>query len=596
MNYFSEETHRGGISLSLWRGLVHFALAYRWHVIALVVVMAMVGIVDAAFPALTQVAIDRFVVPGQTGGLERFILGYLGIVVLQSVNVFLLIALAGSIEMGLVHDIRRDAFDHLQKLGFAWFDRTPVGWIMARLTSDAQRLGEVVAWGIVDIVWGAVTMVAVVAFMLVMDWRLALITLSVVPPLALASRWFQRRILRTQRLVRRTNSRISGAYNEGITGARASKTLVREDANLAEFQVLTRRMERSSVRAATYSAIYLPVVLSIASIGTALALGRGGAGVIAGTVTVGTLAAFLTWTVQFFEPVQELARVLAEFQSAQASAERIVSLLGTAVEIRDDPDRVLPGVVPVRGDLEFQNVSFAYREGQPVLSNFSLHVPAGQTIALVGETGSGKSTIVNLTCRFYEPTEGSILVDGLDYRSYRLEDWQGRLGYVLQAPHLFSGSIRENIRYGRLDATDAEVEEAARLVRADSFIQTLPDGYDTSVGEGGSLLSTGQKQLVSFARAVLADPMVFVLDEATSSIDTETELLIQAALDRLLSGRTSIVVAHRLSTICRADRILVISQGQILEDGTHRELLTAGGQYAELYRNQFSEEVMEMAD
>lgn len=594
MNYFNEERHSGGLSLSLWRGLAHFARAYSWQVVSLVVVMAMVGIVDAAFPALTQRAIDRFVVPGQTAGLQRFVLGYLGIVMLQSVNVFLLIALAGRIEMGLVHDIRRDAFDHLQKLGFAWFDRTPVGWIMARLTSDAQRLGEVVAWGIVDIVWGSVTMLAVVGFMLVMDWRLALITLSVVPPLAIASRWFQRRILRTQRLVRRTNSRISGAYNEGITSARTSKTLVREDANLAEFQILTRRMERSSVRAATYSAVYLPVVLSIASIGTALALARGGSGVLAGTITVGTLAAFLAWTVQFFEPVQQLARVLAEFQSAQASAERIVSLLSAAVEIRDDPQRILPGVIPRRGEIEFRNVSFAYRDGKHVLRDFSLHVPAGQTLALVGETGSGKSTIVNLACRFYEPTEGSILVDGRDYRGYRLQDWQGRLGYVLQSPHLFSGSIRDNIRYGRLEASDTEVEAAARLVRAEDFILNLPDGYETAVGEGGSLLSTGQKQLVSFARAVLADPLVFVLDEATSSIDTETELLIQQALDRLLAGRTSFVVAHRLSTIRRADRILVIGGGRILEDGNHQQLLAAGGHYAELYRNQFSEEVMDL--
>jgi ATP-binding cassette subfamily B protein len=359
-------------------------------------------------------------------------------------------------------------------------------------------------------------------------------------------------------------------------------------------------MRTASVRTAIFSGLYLPIVLGLGSIGTGLALWAGGANVLAGTLTYGTLVAFVGYTVQFFEPVRELARVITEFQAAQASAERLLSLIETEPDITDTPEVIerygdvfeprRENWEQVRGRIEFRHVGFRYKEGEEVLRDFNLVVKPGETLALVGETGSGKSTIVNLACRFYEPTEGQILVDGRDYRERSILWHEAHLGYVLQQPHLFSGTIRDNIRYGRLDATDAEVVEAAQLVNADHFISRMEKGYDSEVGEGGNLLSTGEKQLVSFARAIVANPAFFVFDEATSSVDTEAERLIQDAVQKVLRGRTSFIIAHRLSTIRSADRILVIDRGRIVEQGTHRELLALRGKYYHLYTSQFLEE------
>ena len=600
MSVWEEQDYTKRFDLGLWRKLLRFAASQKKLIFALGAVMIAVGFVDAVFPQMNRYAVDTFIVPGTTDGLLRFIAMYAGLVLIQATNVWLLITIAGKIEMRICYDIRRTGFEHLQELSFSYYDTTPVGWIMARMTSDSQRLGEAISWGLVDMIWGATMMIAIIGFMLSMNVPLALTVLSVVPLLVLASGYFQKKILEAHRRVRKTNSRISGAYNEGIMGAKTTKTLVREDANLVEFRELSGELRRSSIRTATFSALYLPIVLTLGSIGTGLALWRGGSGVVAGTLTYGTLVAFLSYTVQFFEPVRELARVLAELQSAQASAERVISMIETPAEIIDTPevvatfgDNLAPkreNWPPVTGAIEFRDVSFQYKNGEKVLEGFSLAVNSGEAIALVGETGSGKSTIVNLACRFYEPSTGSILIDGTDYRERSLAWHHSHLGYVLQQPHLFSGTVRENIRYGRLDASDDEVIEAAKLVNAHHFIERMEGGYGAEVGEGGGLLSTGEKQLVSFARAVLANPVFFVLDEATSSIDTETELLIQDAIRVVLEGRTSFIIAHRLSTIKTADRILVISKGRIIEDGTHHELIRNKGHYYTLYTNQFLEE------
>lgn len=577
-----------------WRILLSFTAEQRGLLAVMVILMLLVAGLEALQPFMTGWVIDHVVIPNRLERLPAFMALFLGMSAALGGMIWWFIDIAGKIEMQMVYSIRRACFEKLQELSFAYFDRTSNGWILARLTSDTQKIGSIVAWGIVDICWGFTMMSAMAVLMLVTNFSLALVTLAVIPPLIWLSLVFQRRILGLFRHVRKTNSKITASFNEGIMGAKTSKTLVREEANLHEFGGLTGSMRTVSVRAATLSSLYLPAVVFLGSVGTALALWRGGSGVIVDGISYGVLVSFLFATGRFFDPVMELSRVFAEFQYAQASAERVVSLLKEEPEIRDRPGlKPSDSYSKIRGEVEFRNVSFKYVEDQPVLQEFSLHVRPGETVALVGETGSGKSTIVNLLCRFYEPTSGEIRIDGADYRE-RPQGWlHGQLGYVLQAPYLFSGSVYENILFGRPDARREEVIAAARTVRADEFIRSLENGYEAEVGPGGNNLSTGQKQLVSFARAVLADPRLFVLDEATSSVDTETEALIQEALTTVLAGRTSFLIAHRLSTVRQADMIILLDKGRIVESGTHDELMQRGEAYAELYTSQFSREAEE---
>lgn len=467
--------------------------------------------------------------------------------------------------------------------------------------NDTNRIAGLIAWNMIDMLWAFLYVSGVFIAMLILNWKLALIIMLVVPAIAVLTVYFQNRILNWNRKVRKINSRITSAYNEGIMGAKTSKTLVIEDKNAAGFECLTQEMHTAGVRAARLSAIYLPLVLFFSSLATAIVLTRGGQLVMENVVMIGTLSAFVSYAVGIFEPIQQLARNIAEVISAQANIERVMGLLEQEPQITDSPevtekygDTFEPKYEnweELRGDIEFRDVSFQYPDGhEEVLSHFDLKVPAGTTVAIVGETGAGKSTLVNLACRFFEPTSGQILIDGRDYRE-RSQLWlHSNIGYVLQNPHLFSGTVMDNIRYGRLDATDEEVYAAAKAVSADQVVAKLEKGYQSDVGEGGDMLSTGEKQLISFARAVLADPRIFVLDEATSSIDTQTEQLIQNATERLLEGRTSFLIAHRLSTIRRADVILVVREGKIIEQGTHKELLRRKGYYHDLYSRQFLEE------
>ena len=601
MNYFDEQDYDKRFDWELWKNLFQYVKPYKKLLIILGVVMIGVAGIDAIFPLMNKYAIDNFVVPETVEGLPRFGVIYGILVIVQSLNVGLFIGLAGKVEMGICYDIRKFGFKRLQELSLSYYDKKAVGWLMARMTSDIRKLGQTIAWGMVDMVWGLSMMVAIMGIMFTLNFKLALITLSVIPILIVLSLFFQKKILKAYRNVRKINSKITGSFNEGIMGARTTKTLVREEKNLDEFDELTGRMKRSSVRAAIFSALFLPIVLTLSSIGTGLALWAGGSGVVAGTITYGTLVAFLSYTVRFFEPVREMARVFAELQSAQASAERVLSMINTEPEIQDVEeiikiygDQFKPrqeNWPEIDGEIIFDDVSFSYKEGERVLENFDLQIDPGETVALVGETGSGKSTIVNLACRFYEPTGGNIMIDGVDYRE-RSQLWlQSNIGYVLQSPHLFSGTIKENIEYGKLGASEMEIINAAKLVNAHQFITKQPDGYDTEVGESGDTLSTGEKQLISFARAVLADPRIFVLDEATSSIDTEMEQIIQQAIDQLLEGRTNIIIAHRLSTIRSADRIICLRDGKIIEMGTHRQLLAQKGYYYSLYTTQFRQEM-----
>jgi len=591
MSGYTETEYTRRFDWSTWSRLLRYLGAHRGRAVAMTAMMILVAAIDVVQPFLTGWLVDRVIVPERFDRLGGYVALFSTLAIVQVVNIFCFIAIAGRVDTGICYEIRREGFKKLQDLSFSYYDRTPAGWIMARLTSDAHKLGDVVAWSLIDISWGSAYMLIMAVTMLIVNWKLALVSLAVIPPLVALALWFQKRILEGFRRVRRVNSQITGAFNEGITGARTSKTLVREEANSEEFQVLSSSMRRHSVRTATLSSLLLPAVLTLGAVGTALALWRGGVGVVEGTgLTYGVLVSFLFATAGFFDPVMELSRVFADLQYAQASAERVLTLLGEEPEVRDsaDADRRADDD-PVRGSVRFEGVGFRYGSGEDVLRNFNLDVRPGESIALVGETGSGKSTIVNLACRFYEPVTGRILIDGVDYRE-RSQHWlQSSLGYVLQTPHLFRGTVRDNIRYGRPDAADRDVEAAARVVGAHEFIGRLEHGYDSEVGAGGSQLSVGEKQLISFARAVLADPAIFVLDEATSSVDTETEERIRRAIHRVLAGRTSFIIAHRLSTVREADRILVLDRGRVVESGSHEELMGRRGPYWALYVRQFRE-------
>ncbi|MFA5058628.1 MAG: ABC transporter ATP-binding protein, partial [Opitutaceae bacterium] len=606
-----EDEFQARLDAGLWWKIFQHALRLKRFLIPLAGTGMLIAALDASFAQVTRWTIDTVVQRGTQADLRPGIGLYLLLTTLLSVGIWVFIEMAGKISNHLSHDIRRLCFDRLQELEFEFYDHRPVGWLITRLTSDCDRLARIMAWGFLDLVWGTCFVLMIAVSLLLMHWRLALIVLAVLPPLALVSRYFQRMMLLSHREIRKYNSQITAAYNESIQGVRTTKTLVREAENLGEFQQLSAAMFAASVKNARQSAVYYPIVMTLGSLAAGLALWGGGHFTAVGGMTLGTLVAFISFAGQFFLPINQMARTLTEMQAAQAAGERVMGLLATEPKIKDS-DAVrrrmaatsasgpgAAGIVPhLAADgypskidaIEFRHVTFAYEEGAPVLRDFNLTVPAGQTIALVGPSGGGKSTIVSLVCRFYEPTQGELLFNGIDYRQRSLHWLQSQLGIVLQTPHLFKGTVRENIRYGRLEATDAEVEEAARLVNAHEFIMQMEHGYDTQVGEGGNRLSTGQKQLVSFARALLARPQIFVMDEATSSIDTETEQAIQAGIERLLAGRISFVIAHRLSTIRRADRILVINRGVIEEAGTHEELLRRRGHYYELYTSQFRRE------
>ncbi len=590
--FYKEEEYTKRFDLKLWKQIFRYALNYRRYLVMIILVMILTAAIEGAFPYMTKYAIDHFIAEKTTENIGTFIAIFIGLLLVQTANIFMFIDLAGRVETILVYDIRRDTFNKLQHLSFSYYDKTPVGWIMARMTSDCQKLGSVIAWGMVDISWGFTMMLIICGIMLYMNWKLALIVLSVIPVLVWISMYFQRRILSSYRKSRKENSKLTGSYNEGIHGAKTTKTLVREDENLKEFQNTSSSLYSASVKASILSSMYFPIILLIGAAGSALAIWFGGKGVIAGIMTYGTLVAFVSYMIHFFEPVNEVSRMFAELQNAQASAERVISLLNSEVEIKDNFINNHNGEIQrqIKGSVNFNNVSFYYKQGEYVLKDFDLNIKKGEKVALVGETGSGKTTLVNLACRFYEPVSGSILIDDKDYKTIPLEVIQSNIGIVLQTPHLFSGTVMDNIRYGKLEATDEEVIKAAETVHAHQFISELENGYNTEVGESGNLLSTGQKQLISFARAILADPAILILDEATSSVDTETEFLIQDAIDRVMENRTSIIIAHRLSTIRSADKIIVLKKGEIIEAGNHACLIKKEGYYYKLYTNQFMEE------
>lgn len=591
---------RARFSLRVWKPIVTRALANRGAVAGLVGAGLAIAVIETALPLFVRAIVDE-AGKGEAARLAPLLVVYSTLFLFFAAGVWLFIDSAGRVATRTGDRLRRDCFAKLQTLEPAYFDVRPTGWLVSRLTSDCSKVSNILPWCMLDLAWCTAILTGVTITMFVIDARLALWALAVVPVMAVFCAVFQRFMMRAGREARRLSSAMTASYGEMLLGARTTKTLAREEANLGEFQRLSTEMNQWSMRGAVLSSIYVPLMATLAAGAGAIILWRGAGDVLSAQgITLGTLIAFMQYAALFAQPVQELAQRFADILSASSAAERIATLLATEPAIADKPAAAPPARHAHIHEMRFEAVDFWYREGVPVLEGFSLAARRGQTIALVGSTGGGKSTIVSLATRFYEPRAGRIAVDGVDLRDIPLAWLSERIGIVPQVAHLFAGTVRENIRYGRLEASDAEVERAAERVKAHAFIVGLEKGYDTEVGEGGERLSTGQRQLVALARAVLRDPDILVMDEATSSIDTATERLVQEGVDEVLKGRISFVVAHRLSTIRGATAILVIERGKVVEQGSHAELLARRGRYWELYTNQFAadrqRELLHLAD
>ena len=584
-----EEEYTSNLTAPVFKRIVGLMKPHMKWVIGFFITIALTSCGDAYFTYLNKEMVDTGISLGNSAAVMHIAMIYGSLILCQAVTVFSFVYLAGVLGERIQYDLRKMMFNHLQELSLSYYSQNAVGRLIARVTSDSGRVADLMTWGVVDTTWAFMNITTSLVFMAIINWKLALIVSVIIPIMIVIAVQFRKKILVEFRNSRRANSKITGAYNENIQGVRVVKALQREDENLREFQVLTGDMYRASYRAAWLSALFLPTVQIIAAVALGVIVWYSGDQIMVGAMTIGGINAFVSYLTFMMWPVQDLARVYAEMQHSIASAERIFKLIDTPPEVHDRPDAI--PAKTILGEIEFDHVDFYYEDRNPVLTDFTLKVNPGETIALVGPTGGGKSTIVNLLCRFYEPRSGVIRINGRDYTEYTMESIHSRIGIVLQTPHLFSGTVRENIHYGQLDASDAEIETAAKIAGAHDFIVTLEKSYDQNVGEGGNLLSVGQKQLISLARAVLAKPELFIMDEATSSVDTLTEALIQRGMEALMKGRTSFVVAHRLSTIRRANRIILIEEGKIAEQGTHAELLRMRGHYYRLYTQQFRREL-----
>ncbi len=583
-------------SLKIWKKILPYIAANKSRILWCIALMLVSAVVDSVSPLFTSYAVNNFVVPGTTAGIGGFVTVFALLILFQSVTTVIYSRECMVIEMETGKMMKRDCFMHLQKLPLAYYNHNSIGYILARVMSDTNRISGTIAWAMIHFFWNIFYLLFMVINMFLLNWKMALMVVTVLPLVFLVSIYFQPRLLQSRRDMRHANSLITGAYNENITGAKTAKTLVIEDRLGKEFGGLTKELYNVSMHNVQLNAIYNPIISVLSSTAIAVVFFYSGTQVLRENLDWGTLSAFISYGISVMSPISSIARTFANFMDTQVNIERVTALLAEPLTICDSPeieavygDAFEPrteNYPEMKGDILFEDVWFRYPDAPEddwVLQGINLHVPAGSTVAIVGETGAGKSTMVNLVCRFFEPTKGNIYIDGVEYRQ-RSQHWlHSNLGYVQQDPHLFSGSIRENIRYGRLDATEDDIIRAAKLVSADKVAEKLEDGYDTEVGEGGGRLSTGEKQLVSFARAVIADPPLFILDEATSSIDTQTERLIQDAIDRVLTGRTSFIIAHRLSTIRNADIILLVDEHGIREQGSHDELMALGGQYSKLY-------------
>ena len=580
--------------------LFPYVKKYKKRLIIMAMLGTFVSVIDALFPLFNRYAIDHYIGEQTTDTLVIFVITYLVLIGVTAYMNYLSTYWAGQVEMNMNYDLRKASFDHLQTLSFAYFNQNNVGYIHARVMSDTGKIGELVSWRMMDIIWSSTYVIAIVVAMLIINLKLALCVFVVLPFILLAELFFQKKLTVLHREVREINSTITSDFNEGITGVRSIKTLVIEDTITKDFQEDTTKMRKKSIQTVHYSATFSAIVSMLSTTALALVLWQGGILTMEKVILIGTLSVFMNYAINLIEPILWFIETIAALIGIQVNIERFTKLMDTESDVADS-DEVLEvygdmfnpkkeNWEPLEGDVEFKDVSFQYPDGEElVLEHFDLKVPKGTNVAIVGETGAGKSTLANLVCRFYEPTKGQVLIDGKDARE-RSQLWlHSNIGYVLQTPHLFSGTVRDNLRYGKPDATDEEILKALDIVSATFVLEKMDKGLDSEVGEGGDLLSTGEKQLLCFARAILADPRILVLDEATASIDTLTEKRVQDAIQTVIEGRTSFIIAHRLSTIIDADVILLVSDGKIIERGTHEELMRKHGAYYDLYTRQYEE-------
>ena len=578
--------------------LLSFLKKYRMRFVGMIVFGLCGSAVDILIPLLQRYALDHFVAQNTLDTLVWFILLYIAAVVFAGLVNYIAFSLAFRTEVNVNRDLRNAAFKHLQTLSFSYFNQNSVGYIHARVMSDTSRIGSLVSWTMVDGVWQASYFIGAIVVMFAVNAKLAALVVVIVPLIVVLFSIFQKLLIRANREVRELNSHITGDFNEGITGAKTIKTLVIEDDMGEKFVEDTKKMRSKSVHAARLRGLFAATMNLASSVALAVVLWRGG--YIAAS-EVGTFSMFMSYAQGMMEPVRWIIDAISDLITTQVNIERLTNLLAVRSDVTDSKEVVsVYGDVfepkrenweKMQGDIEFDDVSFKYPDGDEyILEHFNLKIPHGSNIAIVGQTGAGKSTLVNLVCRFYEPTSGRVLIDGKDARE-RSQLWlHSSIGYVLQTPHLFSGTVRENLLYGNPNATDEDIMKALRLVSAEGVVEKLEKGLDSDVGEGGDMLSTGEKQLLSFVRAILADPAILVLDEATASVDTLTEKKIQSAISEIIKGRTTLMIAHRLSTVRDADLILVVRDGKIIEQGTHSELLAMRGYYRELYTRQYEEE------
>jgi ABC-type multidrug transport system fused ATPase/permease subunit len=610
----SLDEDRAKYTSRVFRRLAPYLSPFRLRLIVIGILLIVATLADLAGPYLIGVAVDQFISPGdklrptwlgllistdasrQVGLTVVMVL--LGLIYISgwALNVFQF-RLMVTLSQRILLQMRSQILEHIQKLSLSFYDRQEAGDVMSRLVNDTQVINQMFGPGLMRVLRMGLTLIGIIVSMIAMNWRLALASYAVLPLIVVATIYFSRRVRRAFRETRKTIGEVSAELQENISGVREVQAFARESATMNEFQAVNARNRSANVQAQTLTSLFLPVLDVLSAAATAIVVGFGGylyLNYSPPLVSVGVIVAFLTYVRRFYQPIRELATLLSQLQSALAGAERIFELLDIEPEITDAPTaRELP---PVKGRVAYANVSFSYKEGEPVLEDVSFAITPGQTTALVGPTGAGKTTLANMLVRFYDPTEGSVQVDGHDLRDVTRASLREQIGVVAQDTFLFAGTVMENIRYGRLDATDEQVVQAAKIANAHDFIERLPEGYHTQIGERGTVLSQGNRQMLSITRAILKDPRILILDEATSSVDTRTELLIQRALDQLMASRSSLVIAHRLSTIRHADQILVIENSRIVERGTHQTLLEKGGLYHELYMSQFRRQESETVE